>query len=101
MKKKNVIRESNFEEYGEAKVDSKNRITLGRTCSGKVSCYKIYRNSMGQIVLDPHVSIPAHEAWLYQNKDAFEKVKKGLSQLKAGKVYPAKEDYTKYIDGKD
>ena len=101
MPKKNVIRDSNFEEYGEARVDSKKRITLGGSASGKISSYKIYRNALGQLVLDPQVSIPAHEAWLYQNKEAFDKVKKGLKQLKEGKISPAKEDYTKYINDEE
>ncbi len=98
MAKKNVIRDSNFEEYGEARVDSKNRITLGRSAPGKISSYKIYRNAMGQIILDPQVSIPAHEAWLYQDKKAMKLVQKGLDQIKKGQVVDADEDYTKYID---
>ena len=98
MAKKNVIRDSNFEEYGEARVDSKKRITLGGTVSGKISSYKIYRNAMGQIILDPQVSIPAHEAWLFKNKEAMQLIQKGLEQAKQGRLVDADEDYTKYID---
>jgi hypothetical protein len=33
-----------------------------------------------RIILEPMVEIPAREVWLYENKAALEKVKKGLSQ---------------------
>ena len=33
-----------------------------------------------RIILEPMVEIPAREVWLYENKTALEKVKKGLSQ---------------------
>lgn len=96
MDKKNVIREPNFEPYGEVRVDSKNRITLGS--SVKISSYKVYRNSLGQYILDPQISVPAHEAWLYQNPEALAAVKKGLEAARAGKFVKAPEDYSKYLD---
>ena len=48
--------------------------------------YHIYENSLGQIVLDPQVSIPASEAWLYQNPEALAWVKRGLRDAKEGRV---------------
>ena len=98
MAKKDIIKEPDFEPYGEAKVDSKNRITLKRSGSVKITSYKVYRNSLGQYILDPQVTIPAHEAWLYQNPKALASVKKGLEEAKAGKLVKASEDFSKYID---
>lgn len=39
--------------------DSKGRITLGKNIQGKG--YRIYRNSAGQILLDPVVELSQHE----------------------------------------
>ena len=60
--------------------DSRRRVTLGKALEGldeKVR-FNIYRNPQGQIVLDPQVSIPASEAWLYRNPKALAMVQRGL-----------------------
>jgi len=61
-------------------VDSKKRISLTKLLSGgKISSVRAYKEN-DRIILEPMVEIPAREVWLYQNKVALEKVKKGLSQ---------------------
>ncbi len=65
--------------------DSKGRIQLGKRAKG-ISSYKIIEEKDGCIVLIPQVEIPAKEAWLYQNKEALESVKKGLEDSASGKV---------------
>lgn len=97
MTKKDLVKENSFEEYGEVKVDSKNRVTLGRAGPAPVFSYKVYRNSLGQIILDPQVTIPAHEAWLFKNEKAKQLVQKGLHEAKNKRLVKADEDYTKYI----
>ena len=96
MAKRDIIKEPDFEPYGEARVDSKNRVTLGKSGGMKVTSYKIYRNSLGQYILDPQVTIPAHEAWLYQNPKALAAMKKGLEEARTGKLVKAPEDFSKH-----
>ena len=61
-------------------VDSKNRISLTKLLPDmRVSSVKAYKEN-DRIVLEPMVEIPAREIWLYQNKTALKKVRKGLSQ---------------------
>lgn len=55
-------------------------------------------NSSGQYILDPQVTISAHEAWLYKNPKALAAVRNGLEEAKIGKLFEAKEDFSKYID---
>jgi hypothetical protein len=43
------------------------------------------------------VTIPAHEAWLFKNKEAAQLVQQGLEDARKGRVVKAKEDYTKYL----
>ena len=96
MTKQEILRSGEFEEVAEARVDAKRRVALGRTLSQKVTSYRIYRNGFGQMILDPMVTIPAHEAWLFKNTRAARLVKQGLADARKGRVVKAKEDYRKY-----
>ena len=88
-------------QVAELKADSKHRVTLGKLeIAKKATSYKVYTNTDGLIVLDPQVSIPAREAWLYKNHRALKAVQMGLNDAKAGRSHKAKEDFTKYIDEK-
>ncbi|OGX07447.1 MAG: hypothetical protein A2Z88_04615 [Omnitrophica WOR_2 bacterium GWA2_47_8] len=99
MYKDNIVKDTHFEEVAEVKLDSKNRVTLGKNKSvGKTSIYKVYRNAIGQIILDPQVTIPAHEQWLFKNKEAALAVKAGLEDAKKGRLVKAPEDFSKYAD---
>ena len=98
MSKQNIVKDSGFDEVGEVRTDSKSRIALGRRVKGKARIYKVYQNSLGQIVLDPQVSIPTHEAWLFKNKEAAAMVQGGLEDAKKGRVVKSKVDYSRYID---
>ncbi len=96
-----IVKDSHFEEIAEVRADAKNRITLGkRKGSVRVNFYKVYCNSIGQIILDPQVTIPAHEEWLFKNRQATKLVKDGLRDAKQGRVVKAREDFSKYIDEK-
>ena len=48
--------------------------------------YHVYRNEIGQIILDPQISIPASDVWLYQDAKARESVAVGLKQAAEGKI---------------
>jgi hypothetical protein len=93
-----VVRDQEFVALDEVKADSKNRVSLGRKIRLKAKFYKVFQNALGQIVLDPMETIPAHEAWLFRNPAAIESVRKGLGDLKQGKVNKAKESFSKYVE---
>jgi len=82
-----VIRDPEFELMVESqKPDSKKRLSIGQAMVAGVA-YAIYRNSLGQIVLDPVVTIPASEVWLFKNKKALASVKRGLQDSAAGRTH--------------
>lgn len=58
--------------------DSRGRLTLGQVVKGK--SYRVMINDEGQILLDPVVSIPKKELWLWQNSDVLASVKRGIEQ---------------------
>lgn len=101
MMKLDVLKDAEFEEITEARVDSKRRVTLGRTIPGQVRSFRVYRNAHGQMILDPMVSIPAHETWLFKNKRASALVQEGLEDARRGRIARAKEDFSRYAKGKD
>ena len=100
MTKQELLKDADFEQVTEAKVDSKNRVALGKVLGLSVSSYRIYRNRVGQIILDPMVTVPAYEAWLFKNKAAMKRVQAGLEDLRKGRLVKAKEDYSKHLDDK-
>ena len=100
MFKEDIVKDTHFEEVAEVKVDSKSRITLGKGKNMiKTNIYKVYRNAIGQIILDPQVTIPAHEQWLFKNKEATQQVKAGLEDAKKGRLVKPRENFSKYVDG--
>lgn len=101
MTKKDILKDEQFEEVSETRTDSKNRVALGRAVKIKARIYKVYQNSLGQIILDPQVSIPAHEAWLFRNPEALTAVRKGLDDVKKGRLRKTREDYSKYTRESD
>jgi hypothetical protein len=68
--------------------DAKKRVTLGKALTGldEDVRFDVYRNDSGQIVLDPQVSIPASEAWLYRNPEALASLRRGLQEAAEGKT---------------
>ncbi len=84
--KSKIIKDAEFERVAESiKPDAKKRVVLpGQVREGVT--YHVYANSIGQIVLDPQVTIPAYEAWLFQNPEALGAVRRGLKDATEGRV---------------
>ena len=81
-----VIKNADFELVAEIlRPDAKQRLSLGRATDGHTA-FNVYRNQLGQIVLDPVKAVPAYETWLFKNKKALASVKRGLAQAAAGKT---------------
>lgn len=82
-----VIKDTDFEKIADSiKPDAKKRVVLPRIQVQEGVSYHIYRNRMGQIVLDPQVTIPASEVWLFHNPAALSSVRRGLLDAARGRV---------------
>ena len=80
-----VIKNSEFQLISEfAQPDAKKRLSLGEA-AGSAAAYNIYRNPLGQLILDPVKTIPLSELWLYENPEALARVKQGLRESAEGK----------------
>ena len=101
MTTRELLKDAQFEEVSESRMDAKHRIVLGHAAGSQVTSFRVYRNAHGQIILDPLMTIPAHEAWLFKNKRAMRLVQQGLADAKRGRLVKAKEDFSKYARGAD
>jgi hypothetical protein len=82
-----IIKNTDFKDIAKnVKPDAKKRVVLPKDLVREGVTYRIYSNSLGQIVLDPQVTIPASEAWLFSDPDALASVRRGLSDAAKGKV---------------
>jgi hypothetical protein len=82
-----IIRNNDFEKVADSvKPDAKKRLVLPKSQVRDGVTYHIYVNDLGQIVLDPQVTIPAYEAWLFENPEALASVRRGLADAAAGKI---------------
>jgi hypothetical protein len=81
-----IIKNSDFELVSEfAQPDAKRRLSLGEAFQG-ATAYNVYRNPLGQLILDPVKTVPVSEMWLYENPQALASVKQGLRESAEGKV---------------
>jgi hypothetical protein len=80
-----VIKNTDFQLISEfAQPDAKRRLSLGEALGG-ATAYNIYRNPLGQLILDPVKAVPTSEMWLYENAAALASVKQGLRESAEGK----------------
>ena len=74
-----------FREIGTKTIDERNRLTLGELFKG-YKRIKLFKNTRGEVLLQPVVEVPASELWLYRNKEAFGSVQRGLRDASKGKI---------------
>lgn len=76
-----IIKDGNWvRRLNNIKPDAKRRVVLPKSIVDDGITYHIYSNEDGQIMLDPQVTIPASELWLFRNKKALEMIEVGMSQ---------------------
>jgi hypothetical protein len=82
-----VIKDTDLEMVAASvKPDAKKRVVLPKALVEEGITFHIYTNKFGQIVLDPQVTIPASELWLFNNPVALASVQRGLADAAQGKV---------------
>ena len=83
-----IVKDNNFELVTEIqRLDAKKRLSLGQAVEEAAAAYNVYRNQLGQIILDPVKAIPTYEAWLFQNKEVLASMRRGLADSAAGRTH--------------
>ncbi len=76
-----IVRDENFIKRADGiKPDARSRVNLPKALVREGIRYHIWSNNSGQIILDPQVTIPASELWLFKNKKALAMLDKGVSE---------------------
>jgi hypothetical protein len=86
MENKIIKNENFYKVASNVKPDVKKRVVLCKEAISEDVTYHVYRNEIGQIILDPQISIPASEVWLYRDAKAHKAVAAGLKDAAEGKV---------------
>ena len=82
-----IIKNDNFYKIASnIKPDVKKRVVLCKEAIAEGLTYHVYRNELGQIILDPQISIPASEVWLYKDTKYEQAVAAGLKEAAEGKI---------------
>ena len=82
-----IIKNDNFRKIASnIKPDVKKRVVICKEAISEGVTYHVYSNDIGQIILDPQISIPAAEIWLYKDAKARAAVAAGLKEASAGKI---------------
>ncbi len=67
-------------------LDARHRVNLTKLLPDlNIHSVKAYVKD-DKIILEPLVTIPARELWLYENQEALQSVKKGLKEAALGKL---------------
>ena len=81
---------------GRVALDSKNRLSLTKALkhlaplpgARDLACltFRVQVSESGEVLLSPEVSLPLSEAWLYEDPQALQSVKRGLQEAEEGKL---------------
>lgn len=92
-----IIRDTNLTRIAEnVRPDPKRRVLLPKALVGEDITYHIYVNGFKQVILDPQVTIPASELWVFENKDILASIDKGMTESANGQVIK-RGSFAKYV----
>ena len=88
----------NFKEIGVARLDTKNRITLGtilkkfKSLIGiPINDFETFVGDKGDILLRPRTAIPSRELWVHQNPEILKSIREGMQDAKEGRITRVKD----------
>ncbi len=81
------IRDKDFKKVADSvKPDDRKRVVLRSINILEGVSFHIYTNSTGQILLDPQVTIPASELWVFKNKDILAAIDQSVEESANGQL---------------
>ena len=87
MKTANILKDNHFEKLSKRSVrpDSRKRVVLPLSLTEDIS-FDVYRNKVGQIILDPKIEIPASQAWFWENPQDVKDFEESIAQAARGEL---------------
>lgn len=74
-------------------MDGKKRITLGKLISKETTFFEVEKGANGCLILYPKTDLSEKERDIYNNKEAFSSLKKGLKDIKRGLITSIDKDF--------
>jgi hypothetical protein len=91
------IKDKDFKKVADSvKPDDRKRLGLHNIQIPTGISYHIYINSTGQIFLDPQVTIPASELWVFEDKNILAAMDKSMAESVDGKLID-RGSFAKYV----
>ena len=92
-----TTKDDNYTKIGKVvRPDDKRRIHLPKSVVKEGIAYQIWANSDGEIVLEPQVTIPAPESWVFENKEILASLDKAMFESMNGQVVN-RGSFAKYV----
>jgi hypothetical protein len=92
------IRDDDYKKIGNViRPDSRRRVSLPRSLVKEGVSFQIWVNSEGQILLEPQVTIPASELWVFENKEILASLDKAAFESINGQTVN-RGSFAKYIE---
>jgi len=86
-----------FKQMGTARLDTKNRVTLGMLLkkfeiliNTPINDFETFIGDKGDILLRPRTAIPTRELWVHQNPEILKSIQKGIQDTKERRVTKVK-----------
>ena len=93
-----IIRDDKLTKIADnVKPDMKRRVILPKKFVRDNVTYHVYINSHNQIILDPQVTIPESELWIFENKNILAAIDKGMMESAKGQV-TKRGSFAKYTE---
>lgn len=70
----------------EVRADDRGRVPIGQDIAADQQ-YRVLANESGQILLDPVVTVPTRELWLFRNENALLSLIRGVHQAQKGDLH--------------
>ncbi len=94
----------NFKEMGIARIDAKNRVTLGTLLRRfkillgiPINDFETFIGDKGDILLRPRTAIPTRELWMHENSEIKKDILEGIKDIEEGRFTKVK-DVGKFLD---
>jgi len=68
------------------KPDTRRRVVLPKSSVKEDITYHVYINHSGQIILDPQITLPAPEAWVFKDKKVLASIDRGMVESANGQT---------------
>jgi hypothetical protein len=76
--------------------DSRRRVSLPKSLVKDGVSFQIWANSEGQILLEPQVTIPASESWVFENTEILASLDKAMFESMNGQTVN-RGSFAKYV----